>query len=238
MISRADLTLRWVRGPDVLDVGAAGHRPDPSSAQWLHGRLREAFPSVIGLDLSEENVEMLKAMGYPNLQAGDAQTFQIDGRFDTIVAGEVIEHLENPAQFLTKAHEHLKPDGRLVLTTPYAFGLLNWVYALLRFPRTCINPEHTMWFCPMTIAELSKRAGFSVAHWELILDLPDRPNAPVALKRAVVWLYERISRVLPLRLRCNGMLFVLRVSEDHDGVEKPAQMGDHHNAGRTNEASG
>ena len=64
---------------------------------------------------------MLKAMGYPNLHAGDAQTFRISAMFDTIVAGEVIEHLENPAQFLARAHEHLKPDGRLVLTTPYAF---------------------------------------------------------------------------------------------------------------------
>ena len=214
MTNRADRTLKWVRGPDVLDVGAAGHRPLPHSRQWLHGRLREVFPAVVGIDLSEDNVKLLRNMGYPDLHVGNAQSLEMEARFDTIVGGEVIEHLENPGLFLARARDHLKPGGRVVLTTPYAFGLLNWVYALLRFPTTCINPEHTVWFCPATLTEIVHRAGFTLIHWELILDLPDDPNPPVALKRFVARTYEWISLLLPDRLRCNGMLFVLKANED------------------------
>lgn len=213
MTNRADRTLRWVRGPDVLDVGAAGHRPLPHSRQWLHGRLREVFPAVMGIDISEDNVKMLHNMGYQGLRVGDAQSLQMEARFDTIVGGEVIEHLEDPGRFLAGARRHLKPGGRVVLTTPYAFGLLNWVYALLRFPTTCINPEHTVWFCPTTLTEMAHREGFTVIHWELILDLPDDPNPPVALKRFVALAYEWMSLLLPDRLRCNGMLFVLKAND-------------------------
>ena len=212
MTNRADVILRWVSGPDVLDIGSAGNTPRPSSDAWVFGRLFGRFPSVVGIDISEQNVTTLKALGFSGLQVADAQSFSLDQEFDTIVAGEVIEHLENPRQFLASARAHLKPSGRLVLTTPYAFGLLNWGYALIRFPTMCINPEHTMWFCPRTLKELAGRAGFAVEHWELLLDLPDEPNPPVLLKRAVVALFRVFARLLPKRLRCNGMLFVFRVN--------------------------
>lgn len=210
MVTRADLILRWVSGPDVLDVGCAGHVPRPGSRQWVYGRLHERYPDAIGVDISRENVELLRAHGFAGVRLGDAQALDLDRRFDTIVAGEVIEHLGDPGRFLDGAREHLKPDGRLILTTPYAFGLLNWGYALLRYPTSCINPEHTLWFCPSTLKELVRRAGFRVEHWELILDLPDEPNPPVQLKRAVIRAYRALSWILPNRLRCNGMLFVLR----------------------------
>jgi hypothetical protein len=65
-----------------------------------------------------------------------------------------------------------------VLTTPYPFGLLNVLYALKNFPRTCSNPEHTMWFCPSTMAEVARRAGLRVERWRLIVDLePGRGSA-------------------------------------------------------------
>lgn len=41
-----------------------------------------------------------------------------DASFDWVFALEVIEHLENPRQFVTEAARLLKPGGRLLLTTP------------------------------------------------------------------------------------------------------------------------
>lgn len=206
MRTRADLIMDHVRGPDVLDIGSADHIPRPGSRRWVYGRLKERFPATVGLDASAENIELLRRQGFDGLHVADAQDFSLDGRFDTIVAGEVIEHLENPAGFLSCAHAHLKPGGRLILTTPYAFGLLNTMYAYGAFPRTCPNPEHTMWFCPSTLTALAHRTGFKTLHRSLIVDIHDVDRLG---KRLALGAYVVVTRLLPKRLRCNGMLFVL-----------------------------
>jgi SAM-dependent methyltransferase len=142
--------------------------------------------------------------------SSQTRTPELPQRFDSVVAGELIEHLENPELFLKRYAAHLKPDGRIVLTTPYPFCLPNFTYALLRFPRTCTNPEHVMWFCPSTLHALSKRAGLDVRHWEVIEDY--YPGGPLAY-RILVRLISTLRSVLPRRLRCNSILFVLSRAE-------------------------
>jgi 2-polyprenyl-3-methyl-5-hydroxy-6-metoxy-1,4-benzoquinol methylase len=48
----------------------------------------------------------------------DIPTSYSDHKFDGIAAIEVIEHLENPMKFLRDCKTFLKPEGRLLLTTP------------------------------------------------------------------------------------------------------------------------
>lgn len=42
------------------------------------------------------------------------------GRFDLVVASEVVEHIHEPVAFLRLIARHLRPDGVLILTTPNA----------------------------------------------------------------------------------------------------------------------
>jgi len=44
----------------------------------------------------------------------------LDDRFDVILASEVIEHVPDPAEFVTALRVHLAPGGTVVLTTPAA----------------------------------------------------------------------------------------------------------------------
>lgn len=44
--------------------------------------------------------------------------------FDTIIAGETIEHLENPSAFLREARIVLKDDGKLLISTPNPYNIL------------------------------------------------------------------------------------------------------------------
>lgn len=208
---RTDATLNWVKGPKVLDVGCTGHVVEIGSRYWLHGCLREKFPSVTGVDISAENVEALKKRGLSDVHVQSAESFELPDTFDTIVAGELIEHLSNPGQFLQQARRHLGGHGRLVLTTPNPFSIAYLLYATLKFPKTCQNPEHSCWFCPRTMTELAERSGFKVAHFELIDDY--RSDDPSFLYRLFARLMVVFGPLIPQRLR-KTMLFVLTPNGD------------------------
>jgi hypothetical protein len=102
----------------------------------------------------------------------------------------------------------MNPGGRVVMSTPYVFSLLYFLYALKNFPRTCENDQHTLWLCPKTAAELAARGGFRVRHWELIEDYEfDNPSLPYRLFAQTMVILGRL--VLPARLWKNNMLIVL-----------------------------
>ncbi len=210
MTYRSDLILYHVKGPTVLDIGCAGHGPKPDDPHWLHGLLRNRFARVVGIDIDPPNVETLRRAGFENVHVASAENFELGEKFDSIVAGEVIEHLSNPGLFLDRAREHLRAGGRVVLTTPNPFSLFNMLYAFLKFPKTCSNSEHTCWFCPRTTHELVSRFGFRVAHWELIEDYD--PANPAQRYRAFCSFISLFRPLIPVRLRNNAMLFVIERS--------------------------
>src|SRR5258708_9910609 len=209
---RTDAILKWVKGPEVLDVGCTGHFVNIGSPQWLHGKLREKFPSVSGIDISEENAAILRGNGFDKIYVQSAESFQLFDKFDPIVAGELIEHLANPGLFLHQARAHLKPGGRLVLTTPNAFSLLFISDALFKYPKTCENLQHTCWFCPQTMKELVERSGFKIDHFELFDDYP--PNSPSWRYRLFVTVRDWFGFLLPKLLAKNGMFLVLSPDPD------------------------
>jgi 2-polyprenyl-3-methyl-5-hydroxy-6-metoxy-1,4-benzoquinol methylase len=200
--------LRHVRGPRILDVGCTNHVPAIDSPRWLHGQLHRTFPGgrIVGVDLDAENVRTLHAAGFSDTLVMDAEELDLDERFDTIVAGELLEHLSNPGRFLGAARAHLTPGGRLVLSTPYVFALQYALKALTMYPNTSPNPQHTCWFCPQTLAELAGRHGFSVISLELVEDYPES-RSPAS--RAFTGAMRTFGDLLPRRLRCNTMIAVL-----------------------------
>jgi len=206
---RTEDILNLVTGPDVLDVGCAGHQVKPNQPGWLHGRLRERF-HVTGIDISNGNLALMRDLGFDDLHAQSADTFDLGRQFNTIVAGEIIEHLSNPGQFLAAARRHLTPNGRLVLSTPYGFSLMHAVYAAHHFPKTCENAQHTCWFCPSTLEELARREGFSVETWRLIDDYD--PTVTSRKYRAYWKLVHLAGRLLPERMTKTTMLMVLKCS--------------------------
>ncbi len=134
----------------------------------MHYRIREVATSVKGLDRDPKLVERATNEGW-QMTLGDAQSFDLGERFDVLWAGELIEHLSNPGGFLDSALRHLAPSGRLVLTTPNAFAVSNFVYRLWGTVR--VNLDHACWYCADTLGVLLNRHGFVIEemaylkHW-------------------------------------------------------------------------
>ena len=198
--------MAYVKGPKVLDVGFVGGDPKAYGQFWLHDFLVEKFERVVGIDISEKYVAELSAAGYKNLHVASAENFSVDEKFDTVVAGELIEHLANPGLFLDRAKAHLADGGRVVVSTPYPFSLLYLSYALFKFPKTCGNAEHTCWFCLSTIKETALRSGLKLDHWELVEDYRfDTDSFAYGVFVRLLWLYRFL---IPQRLKANSILVV------------------------------
>ena len=158
---RLDVISDLVKNKEVLDLGVVDARVARGNAEERFDRsgkilffqLAEINPDIVGLDFDEEGVEALKNRGY-NAVCGDVHVVDLNKKFDTIIAGEIIEHLDNPGQFLCNMFRHLKPGGRLVVSTPNPF------YAKQRgkiwrrgLPQ--VHEEHTCWFDPITLNPVS-----------------------------------------------------------------------------------
>ncbi|MFC7154863.1 class I SAM-dependent methyltransferase [Halomarina halobia] len=159
-------------GGSILDIGCVQHDAAAEhSNEWVHKYLYEIGDEVLGLDYLEDDVETLTDRGYDAVCA-DAQNFDLDRTFDTIVAGEIIEHLADLGGFLESVHRHLAPDGTFVLSTPNAWTFHRFRQALLRQDVSC-NPEHICWFDERTIRQLLARHGFAIDRLEYV-----RPTEP------------------------------------------------------------
>lgn len=151
----------YVTGKDVLDIGCIDHDPENSrSRYWLHGAIRQKARSVLGLDLYAEGVEKLRAQGF-NIVVGDAQIFDLGRKFDVIVAGSTIAHLEDLHGFLESCKRHLAPDGRLLISTDNPW-YWRYVARAAIFAETCTNREQVNWNCPATLRQLVERHGMKV----------------------------------------------------------------------------
>ena len=149
-------------GP-LLDIGFADHTCDPTSPAWRHGRLRAVVDNCCGLDLNAERVNTIQQItSLERLIAGDmgddpTLPFQ---QFSGIFAGDVIEHMDNPAQLMQFIHKRLSATGLAIITTPNCYGKKA---RQLRKTGTVIdNLEHTSWYSPFQMNELCRRHQLSL----------------------------------------------------------------------------
>lgn len=156
---RIERITALVKGKQVLDIGCVDHHVSKAADKdWLHRHIRDHAAFVLGLDHERSAVEALAAVGH-NIIYGNAEDFALERTFDLVVAAELIEHLNNPGLFLTCARRHLREGGQLVLTTPNPFYPKRQL-EILAHGRAVIHSEHTMWFCPQTLACTLANAGF------------------------------------------------------------------------------
>src|SRR4028118_1772187 len=78
---------------------------------------------VVGVEDSEQGVAIAR-QSFPScnfIQASiyDLPYTELENSFDIVISAEVIEHLLYPRELVRAAKKCLKPNGRLILTTPY-----------------------------------------------------------------------------------------------------------------------
>ena len=166
LVDREYFILEACKGKDVLHLGCVDFPFTASQIQsgyWLHSQITAVANQCVGVDLDAETIEVLRREhGVTNIVAGDAERLEkLDiGLFDVIVAGELIEHINNFGLFLSSAKSRMKPDGKLIISTPSAFALRRFVR--IPFGKESVHPDHVCYFSHPTLENLVKRFGYKL----------------------------------------------------------------------------
>ena len=163
---RMEIIAPLVKGRKTLDLGVVdsrlrraktGERLIKKSSSLLYRRICEINPDALGVDIDKEGVNILQEQGF-HAKTANVITMDLGEQFDTIIAGEIIEHLVNPGKFLCNVRKHLIQDGTLVITTPNPF-YCGQVWRIWRYKRPRVHEEHTCWFDPITLSHLCCLSG-------------------------------------------------------------------------------
>ena len=153
-----DWLLKMVHGKSWLDIGAVEH--DLSYVEkpsWKHKLLVEQASKVVGVDILEEYANILNERGYDIRICDATSEHNLGEKFDTVVIGDVIEHVNNPVDLIRFSMRHLKAEGVVIVKTPNVYYIDN----IRRFisNKFYTNFEHTAWFTPTMALEIARRAG-------------------------------------------------------------------------------
>ena len=170
LVERFAYLTDLVAGHRAVHVGFvdAGYQSMQTGAgTWLHAHLDSVASSLVGVDVDVDGVERARADGYEAYAADacDADAVAALGiePAEVVLAGEVIEHVDAPGEFLEAMKHLVAPGGRLVLTTPNASSLGN---ALLAFGGIEItHPDHLLQFSWLTLDTLLRRHGWEPLSW-------------------------------------------------------------------------
>lgn len=114
---------------------------------------------VYGVELTDEAVDHCRNKGLKMFK-GELQNIDFDDlKFDVIISIEVIEHINNPKEYLSKTNEILRKGGKFYLTTPNFNSLLR--YRLKENYNIIEYPNHLCYYSKKTLKKLFEGNGFS-----------------------------------------------------------------------------
>lgn len=169
-LSRFTWLERLCAGKAVIHAGCVDHSADQirhklRRHKWLHARLVEHTERCYGVDKDEAGIDFLRTeLGYDDVECldlitGESETIK-SSQWDYLVLAEVLEHIDNPVQFLQSIKAKYQECVRgLIITVPNAFAQENFKHA--RRGIEAINTDHRYWFTPYTLAKVVTGAGLS-----------------------------------------------------------------------------
>jgi 2-polyprenyl-3-methyl-5-hydroxy-6-metoxy-1,4-benzoquinol methylase len=167
VLRRRFLLEHVAAGERVLDVGCG--------EGWFASELVRAGVEVVGIDVAEEPLRRARRSEMERSPIGqrpglDLRLVDADGRwplqdasFDVVWAGETIEHVCDTAGWLSEVRRVLRPDGRLLLSTPDHGPLRRlWLALSGRAFEAHFDPraDHLRFYTRATLSRLLGELGF------------------------------------------------------------------------------
>ncbi len=122
--------------------------------------LQKLWPNCrcVAIEPSHEMAQICAAKDLPVIETMFEDLAATENDFDLITTFELVEHLQNPFEFFSKARSCLRLGGALFFTTLSGFGLD--IQVLGKDSKSVSPPHHLNFFNPKSIELLLKRCGF------------------------------------------------------------------------------
>lgn len=149
---RADKILSEKLAKNILvDVGS-------STASFLE-LVQARINTVIGIEPDKQQSEFANKNGittYPSINM-----LPDNIKADTITLFHVLEHINNPVEFLRELSQHLAPNGILIVEVPNVDDVLLSKYEIPEFEAFYWHPAHSYYFSKDTLRRVAEQAGFT-----------------------------------------------------------------------------
>jgi 2-polyprenyl-3-methyl-5-hydroxy-6-metoxy-1,4-benzoquinol methylase len=183
-------------GSRVLDLGC--------SQGLLARALVAKNVRIVGVDLAPPESVSRDLEAYHRRDLEEPLDIPEERAFDYVVVSDVIEHVKAREQLLRSARRYLKPDGRLLISTP---NIAIWFYRLSllvgRFeygPRGVLDDTHVHLYTRATFRREVERGGFRILServtalpFEVVFESTGQSRSVAALSHA----YYGCARLYP-----------------------------------------
>lgn len=200
---------RLPSGARLLELG-----PGPAHVALLVGRSDLTWVGLEGsLDCLPSMRQALSGGAIVDLES----ISHLPAGYEAVLAGDTLEHLNEPERMLRMIRDALPPGGRLFLSVPNVANLhvrLNLLCG--RFPyaeRGILDRTHRFFFTRKSLREMVQAAGF-VEERTAVSTIPLRlawPRLPGPLVAALSFVLGALTRTLPSLLGYQLLLVARRV---------------------------
>jgi SAM-dependent methyltransferase len=166
LVDRASFIVNCARGKTALHIGMGGFLDDAEMAEAyrgidltksLHARLAAVASRVDGIDINVKSMEaMSKAVpgnyAYCDVCSADFASVMGGRKYQVIVFGDTIEHLDNCHSALQNLRGALADDGVLLVSTVNAYSIDSIAKMLFRYES--VHEEHTAYYSYLTLRRI------------------------------------------------------------------------------------
>lgn len=176
---------------------------------WLHNKIHNVASRLVGIDYLEKEIEILRKKFNYECYYGNVMELnklKLNEKFDIIICGELIEHIENPGLMLDGIKQFMHENSILIITTPNPWSKIR--IRLIRqnkLENTWLNQEHVSWYTYQTLKQLLSRKNFN----EVCYGFYEAENSSKSNK-----LIDKIKNFIKLSLK----IFSKKYFNEYDGL--------------------
>ena len=171
-IDRISKIVDICKGKNVIHIGCCDHLPlidtRIKEGMWLQKVLDDNCESVLGIDINSDAIEYVNSRKLSRQPVVNANAISDDfndivgdcSKYDYVVLGEIVEHVDNPVNFLISLKQNMYRagfKGKYIISVPNALRMVIDRNVYLGIEG--INSDHRYWFSPYTIAKVVYQAG-------------------------------------------------------------------------------
>ncbi len=167
-LRRQEAIIENTKNKNVIHVGCVDHleiiEDKIEHNTWLHSKIIESSSECIGIDINKKGIDYLKnKLKIDNVYYCDLIKNRLnklmEKNWDIMVLGEIVEHVTNPQEFLSKIFSLYKYNvNKIIITVPNVYCYNN--YRNAKRGIEVINSDHKTVFSPYTLVKTLNQCGF------------------------------------------------------------------------------